>query len=759
MLAEQVCLVGAGAMTPGCESARDIWRQAQEGPFLFGLPRRFHNHEALHAAVPGKVGRAYDLRFAEVREASPQEDGDLQVSWLRHALRQCLAARQPIVERAGLFLAASTDTSYEIDTALTADMIADGAARHLPAGQGGAKAAERIRQRLARADPSAGPRHGEFLPHRQAARAIRGILPADTPVLIVDNVCPSSLYAVDLGARHLLDGAVDVAFCGGVSSHGPLRQIYFSEMGTLSPSGQLRAFDSAADGTLFSEGAAVVMLKRVDDALRDDDTVLAVLAGFGAATDGKSKAIFAPSIAGQTRAMIRARDVNDVPGSQVVWVVGHGTGTNAGDSTELNSIAAAHPGGTPWVTGNKPMLGHTGMACGAVSIIQAALGLQQSAIPRQPSHTALPDYARALSVRIPSAPVPLEQPMTNEKPPLVGVFACGLGGINGYQLLRSPRDDGQDLRSLPPSLADELVLVRWTALLPGRPDDAAVAARLSRGETPAAMSRFESPYPVPPFAKSLISPKIAAQLDTGQLLATELAARLGGLEHGERPLWDGLEERTGVFGAHYGISQSAAGSTVRSLGSAIAQSLDGTDAKAAAEYLDECLADTSPLGAYSLVGRMSSVALGWVANRRGLHGLTMMVDAGLASGLAALHAAGCYLRRGDIDLALVMAWSTGLLEQNARSLGIAPGQIAEGAFAVALARPEAARARGWEVLARVRTRLGADHDAEDPSRQPRYLAADGIVAVLRAVLEGALPRRFSGRPGPTIGILPPSSGD
>ncbi|GGM17528.1 MULTISPECIES: beta-ketoacyl synthase N-terminal-like domain-containing protein [Micromonospora] len=756
MPAEQVCLVGAGVVVPGCDTVEELWQRAQDGPFRLATPDRFRGHEALTAEAEAETGQAYDLRFGAVGADSGETAGDLQAGWLRHALRQCLAgtSRQPT--RPGLFVAASTDTSYEIDLALTADLLAAGTARHLSVDPDDARVSERIRRRLARADPCAGVAHGELLPYAQARRAIDGLLPPDTPILVVDNICPSSLYAVDLGVRHLLDGAVDVAFCGGVSSHGPLRQVYFSEMGTLSPSDEVRAFDSAADGTLFSEGAALVTLKRLSDARRDQDTILAVLAGFGAASDGKSKAIFAPSQEGQVRAMSRAREVNDVPGGQVAWVVGHGTATLAGDATELRSIATAHAGGTPWVTGNKPTLGHTGMACGAVSLVQAALGLHRSTIPRQPHHTALPDYARSLPVRVPSTPVELDSSATDGQPPYVGVFACGLGGINGYQLLTAPDAREHPVRSSAPSLGDELVLVRWSALLPGRPDDEAIATRLSTGEAPAEALRLERPYPIPPFATTMIPPKVAAQLDPSQLLVVELVDRLGAADTDRGLLWDGLGERTGVFGAHYGLTQSAVDSTLRCLGGGLARSLDGAQARAAADYLRKHRSGTAAIGPYSLVGRMSSTALGWVANRRDLHGPTMMMDSGPSSGLAALHAAGCYLRRGDIDLALVLAWNAGPVELNAQSLGLGPQEVAEGAYAVALARPETARARGWQVLARVRTDLRADPQAADAREQPSYLAADAFVGVLRSVSDGTLPRRFSGPAGPTVTVLPPS---
>nr|WP_246869112.1 beta-ketoacyl synthase N-terminal-like domain-containing protein [Saccharopolyspora sp. ASAGF58] len=764
---EPVCLVGAGVVVPGCEGIEDLWRRAQDGPPAFGFPDRCRSYEALSSAGPDEPGRAaYDLRFGEVAATSATgsidgqasfERGDLQVSWLRRCLTQCLSTTtEPAPHsRSALFLAASTEANHELDAALAADMVLDGMVERLPAGR--PEARNEIRQLLQEADPCAASPHGKFLPHKQAERAVHGILPEDTPILVVDNICPSGLYAVDLGVKHLLDGSVDIAFCGGMSSHGPLRQVYFSEMGALSTSGRARAFDAEADGTLFSEGAAVVVLKRLSDALRDNDTVLTLLAGFGGASDGKSKAIFAPSQEGQTRAMIRARSVNNVPGAQVAWIVGHGTATRAGDTTELHSIAAAHPDGTPWVTSNKPLLGHTGMPCGIVSLIQAAMGLHRSTVPRQPNHKTLPEHALALPVRIPSAPEPLMPTATSGEPPFAGVFACGLGGINGYQLLRSLGSGPHDVSSSPPSLCDELALVSWTALVPGRADDSAVAARLSRGDAPSQERRFESPYPIPSFKQSLIIPQIAAQLDMSQLLAIELVSRLG--DAGKDHLWEGLEERIGIFGARYGPSQSAADSAVRCLGSSLVRSLDETAAQEAADaYLREHAAKTRPVGPYSLVGRMSSAALGWVANRRDFHGPTMMVDAGLASGLAALHTASCYLRRGEVDLALVLAWNAGCIEQAAQSLGISPHEIAEGAFAIALARPETARERGWRVHARVHTDFRAERTARDWSQQPSYLAADGLVAVLRAVLEGEQPQRFGGAAAPSVSVLPGPEG-
>ncbi|WP_190815974.1 hypothetical protein [Saccharopolyspora pogona] len=123
------------------------------------------------------------------------ERGDLQVFWLRRCLMQCLSTTtEPAPHsRSALFLAASTEANHELDAALAADMVLDGMVDRLPAGR--AEARSEIRQLRPEADPCVASPHEKFLPYKQAERAVQGILPEGTPILVVDNICPSGLYA------------------------------------------------------------------------------------------------------------------------------------------------------------------------------------------------------------------------------------------------------------------------------------------------------------------------------------------------------------------------------------------------------------------------------------------------------------------------------------------------------------------------------------------------------------------------------------
>ncbi|MEE1928888.1 beta-ketoacyl synthase N-terminal-like domain-containing protein [Streptomyces sp. TRM 70351] len=551
-------------------------------------------------------------------------------------------------------------------------------------------------------------------------------------------------------------------------------------MGALSPSGDVRAFDSAADGTMFSDGAAVVALKRLADARRDGDPVLGVLVGFGGAADGSGKAIFAPRSEGQVRAMRRAQAVNGVDPADVAWVVGHGTATRTGDATELRSLATAYPGGVH-VTSDKAVVGHTGMACGVVSVIQALNGLRRRAVPAQRRFTQLPGHSVALPVRVSPRDVPLteaggarngtagrgaepgrepgaEDGTAGGRDRLAGVFACGLGGINAHLLLQHPDRPNAGMVSAPPRQDSDVALVGWSALLPGSPEEEPVRDWLTGGRYPGSHRLFGDAYPVPPFQHTRVAPGVATRIDRVQLLGLSLVHAYAE-RHGT--LWDGLEERTGVFGAHHGPTRLAVDSTVRSFGRQAARRLAGPgderDHAACASFLTAHARRTDPIGPYTLAGRMPCVALGWIANRHNLHGPTMLLDTGPSSGLAALHAALVHLRCGVLDLALVLGFHTVLPAQPPSP---AAPDTAEGAFLVVLARQDIARSRRWPVHARLHSALRAPAGTPTTAgpagaRGPAFGAADGVVTVLGTALGGASgPRTVGAPPGPAVTVCP-----
>lgn len=170
------------------------------------------------------------------------------------------------------------------------------------------------------------------------------------PAVAVDTACSSSLVAVHLACQSLRLRETDLALAGGVSiTLRPETQIAISAWGLLSPQGRCAAFDAAADGFVRGEGAGVVVLKRLTDAVRDGDQVLAVVRGSAVNQDGRSNGVTAPNTAAQCDVIADALRSGDVAPDSVNYVEAHGTGTVLGDPIEFEALAATY--------------GHGGDAC------------------------------------------------------------------------------------------------------------------------------------------------------------------------------------------------------------------------------------------------------------------------------------------------------------------------------------------------------------------------------------------------------------
>ena len=153
---------------------------------------------------------------------------------------------------------------------------------------------------------------------------------------VVDAACASSLSAVHLASLELQAGRADVAVTGGCDTFNDIfMYMCFSKTPALSPTGNAKPFDANGDGTILGEGLGVVVLKRLADAERDGDTIYAVLKGVGSSSDGKGKAIYEPSAAGQKKALVTAYQLAGVTPDTIELVEAHGTGTKVGDTVEI----------------------------------------------------------------------------------------------------------------------------------------------------------------------------------------------------------------------------------------------------------------------------------------------------------------------------------------------------------------------------------------------------------------------------------------
>ena len=194
----------------------------------------------------------------------------------------------------------------------------------------------------------------------------------------VDAACASSLYAIKLACDGLHDGRVDIALAGGVNHADDLfLHLGFTALGALSPTGQSRPFHRRADGLVPAQGAAVVVLKRLDDAVAARDRILGVIRGVGLSNDGRSRGLLVPSEEGQVRAMRTAYAQSGLVPSDISLVECHATGTAVGDATELRSLRTVFEGASDVPVGSlKSNLGHLITASGAAALIKVLCAIR-----------------------------------------------------------------------------------------------------------------------------------------------------------------------------------------------------------------------------------------------------------------------------------------------------------------------------------------------------------------------------------------------
>ncbi|WLW50153.1 type I polyketide synthase [Streptomyces sp. YU58] len=263
------------------------------------------------------------------------------------------------------------------------------------------------------------------------------------PSLTVDTACSSSLVALHLAAQSLLSGESDLALVGGVNILlSPGGTVYADQAGASSPSGRCRPFDASADGIVRGEGCVGVVLKRYDDAIRDEDRVLALVRGTATNQDGRSNGMTAPSPAAQESLLLQAYERAGIAPGAVGYVEAHGTGTRLGDPIEAGALGRALGGadrahGSLLIGSVKSNVGHLEAAAGLAGLVKSVLALHHGQIPPT-LHFTRPDPALALAdlgLRVVSrlTPWPAEE---GER--VAGVSSFGIGGTNAHAVLSDP---------------------------------------------------------------------------------------------------------------------------------------------------------------------------------------------------------------------------------------------------------------------------------------------------------------------------------
>ncbi|MFC4856822.1 type I polyketide synthase [Actinophytocola glycyrrhizae] len=319
--------------------------------------------------------------------------------------------------------------------------------------------------------------HGISAVTSGAPGRISYILDVNGPSLAVDGACASSLVAVHLACRSLHDGESDLALAGGVTVQLEWAGLIgFARAGALSSRGRCAAFDAAADGFVRGEGCGVVALKRLADARRDGDRVLAVIAGTAINHAGRVRGITQPSRAAQRAVIGAAMRSAGVTAADVGYVEAHGTGTPVGDPIEFGALRDAYgDDGGPCALGSlKTNIGHPESAAGVLGLIKAALAVARGTIPANLHFTRWNPEIDADGSRF-FVPTGTTGWADTGRPRRAGVSAFGVTGVNAHAIIeQAPSTPEQTHR---PMAARRALVFPVSAGSPG--GLAATAARLA----------------------------------------------------------------------------------------------------------------------------------------------------------------------------------------------------------------------------------------------------------------------------------------
>ena len=447
-----VAVIGMAGRFPGANTVEELWDVLREGRET----TRFFTEEELDASVPDALRR--DPRYVRARgildhaedfdpaffklnprlaaAMDPQQRVFLEIAW--EALEQSGYLPAHYAGRVGVFAGSGNNTYY---------------------------------QHNVRANPTAVDQLGEFqvmTVNEKDYLALRVSYTLDLrgPSVGVYSACSTSLLAVAQAVHSLRAGQCEVALAGGVSITSPVRSGYLYQEGAmLSPDGHCRPFDAQAQGTVFSDGAGVVLLKPLAAARRDGDVLYGIIKGVGVANDGRDKGSFsAPSAAGQAAAIGAALADGGVAPATLSYVEAHGTATPLGDPIEIEGLRLAFgPEAAPGscaLGSVKSNLGHLTAAAGVAGLLKTLLALQHQQLPASLHYTAPnPHLDLAHSPFVVNAAL-RDWPVVAGTPRRAGISSFGVGGTNVHVVM----EEAPAVRPTPPAaLGRPAQLVTWAA--------------------------------------------------------------------------------------------------------------------------------------------------------------------------------------------------------------------------------------------------------------------------------------------------------
>ena len=422
---EQIAIIGMGLRFPGARDPEFFWKILSEGvDAITEIPAERWNIDEFYdpkPATPGKMIAKYggfvdqvdlfDPKFfgispREAESIDPQQRLTLEVAW--EALENAGMAPEKLSgSQTGVFIGIGNYDYGKLHS-----------------------------QNLDRLNAYDGP--GATL--GIAANRLSYVLDLRGPSLVVETSCSSSLVAVHLACQSLQTGESNLCLVGGVSLIlSPESNIIFSHAQMMAADGRCKTFDAKADGYVRGEGCGIIVLKRLVEAIRDEDNILAVIKGSAVNQDGLSNGLTAPNGPAQQAVIRKALDNAGVAPARISYVEAHGTGTSLGDPIEIKSLQAVlmdgrHSTQTCYIGSVKTNIGHLEPASGIAGLIKTVLSLQHREIPPHLHLDRLNPYIKIENTPF-AIPTTLQKWEVDGETRLAGVSAFGFGGTNAHVIL------------------------------------------------------------------------------------------------------------------------------------------------------------------------------------------------------------------------------------------------------------------------------------------------------------------------------------
>ena len=420
-----IAIIGVGCRFPGANDPAQFWQMLRDGKDAIAKSDRWS--DSSWGGFIEDVDR-FDPQFfgitpREAQSIDPQQRLLLEVSW--SALEDAAVGNKNLAgSNTGVFIGISSSDYSQLRFHYGLDVDAY-------VGTGNA--------------------------HSIAANRLSYLFDLKGPSMAVDTACSSSLVAIHLASQSLKTGECNLAIAGGVNLMlSPELTQTFTQAGMMAEDGRCKTFDAAADGYVRGEGCGVVILKRLADAQRDGDRILAVIKGTAINQDGRSNGLTAPNGLSQQAVIRQALANANVSPAEISYIESHGTGTSLGDPIEVNSLKAVlgqEKDRSCYLGSLKTNIGHLESAAGIASLIKTVLCLQHQAIPPNLHFKQLNPLINLADTGI-TIPQQLEPWSTSGNTKYAGVSSFGFGGTNAHVIVGDKeterQKDGENKLTEPP---------------------------------------------------------------------------------------------------------------------------------------------------------------------------------------------------------------------------------------------------------------------------------------------------------------------